>query len=212
MALMFSLTGLHLPYDENQHANDLFLFFKKYDEHDFILVIKHLKKRYAQKQEILLQMCKFRYLIQRLDNFAELLAEAKAVAPRRPTERDKTLMATGRPAESQEAAMARPAKPAGEVLRRMSKEQLAQGWAAVKAALDNPESDNHEQEDPASEQPVDNDPPSEQLGFVPEYSSELTPENNFGIEIEEEGAQCPVEPEPPQLEAPEEPPDLPPAA
>jgi len=137
MALYFSMTGLHLPYSENEHASDLFLFFKKYSENDFILVIKHLKKRYGKNQEILLRMFSFTKLIRQLDVFGETLAEANAMAVkhRKPSERDKTLMATGR---APEGNVERPARSARQVLRRMSKEQLAEGWAAVKAGLDAP--------------------------------------------------------------------------
>lgn len=131
------VTKLPLKYDPLCHDSDIYLFLKKFSEGDLGQVAKHIRARYAGKEDFMIRMLSFRYLIRQLDTFGEILAEANAMSikHRKPSERDKTLMATGR---APEGNAERPAKSARQVLRRMSKDELAQGWAAVKAGLDMP--------------------------------------------------------------------------
>lgn len=177
------VTRIPLTYNPLAHDSDIYLFQKKFSEEDLTKVAKHIRTRYEEKPEIMLSMLKFSYLIRQLDTFGELLAEAQAMSHRnrKPSERDKTLMATGRPAE---AVAETPARSAGEVLRRMTPEQLADGWAAVRAALEAPPEE--------AEQPVNHHgyPYNPQ---VRAHDPEPSAVNNYLIEIEEQQVPPPEE-------------------
>lgn len=143
MATYRKLTGVPLDYHPMWHDSPLFLFLKKFDADDLALVVKHIKKRYAEKPEYIAQMLRFKFLIVQLDRFAELLAEAQAASPRGLTNRDKVLMASGR--EPERKPEQEPKHPK-EVLQRMAPAQLSEGWKAILASLDQPP--QPEQENP----------------------------------------------------------------
>lgn len=129
------LTGHQLKPVPFAWESDTYLFLKLFDADELRVVVRHIQKRYADKPDIVASMTRWVYLIRQTDTFAGLLAEANAMNRPRHTERDKVLLASGRPAASKPE---RPARPAGEVLRRMSKDRLSEGWKGILRELDKP--------------------------------------------------------------------------
>lgn len=89
-------TGLNLAYNPFAHDSDLYLFHKQFDLSDLKTVIRHIQRRYREKEAIMLSMLRFTKLIRELDTFAETLAEANAMNAPRLSPRDQMLAASGR--------------------------------------------------------------------------------------------------------------------
>lgn len=129
------LTGHSLKPVQFAWESDLYLWRKSFEEEDLAIVVNHIKNTYGTDRVILDKMLSWPYLIRQRDRFAELLSEAKGRRKTKHTERDKVLLASGRPALTKPE---RPARPAGEVLRRMSKDRLSEGWKGILKELDKP--------------------------------------------------------------------------
>lgn len=183
------VTRISLKYNPLHHDSDCYLFLKQFTEDDLTKVAKHIRTRYEDNEGIMLSMLKFSFLVRQLDTFGELLAEAKAMGARKVSERDKVLQSTGRPGEANDAKE-KPPERAREVLRRLSKEEMAQGFAAMKAALDaEPEEPPAEGSNVMPYQPILVPEPQ------PEQQHEPCEANNYGIEIEDQSNQEPPPPE-----------------
>jgi len=113
-ALYCKQADINLPYMPLWHDRDWHEFHKLFSDKDLTLVMNHIKKRYSTNRTIMRHMLGFRFLIQQPDRFSELLAEAKAV-PRKHTDRQSVLAATGRATEPK----SKPALSIGDVLRSM---------------------------------------------------------------------------------------------
>jgi hypothetical protein len=116
-------TGLDLPYSENHHSSDWYLFLKQHNVEDIPVVVRHLKFRYRSKPDILASMLRFRHLIRCSDYFSEYLAEAKAYQ-RAKTHRDRipdgkreVLLATSRETERLDS----PSRPVRELIEELKK-------------------------------------------------------------------------------------------
>lgn len=130
MSAFSQFTGRSLKYVPFAFDSDVFLFLKVFDLGDMALVVKHVRKRYGENKEIMERMLAWKYLVRQRDKFAELLSEAKVQAAKVPSERARVLSMTGR-TEAQE----KKAQAIGDVLRKMTREDLLKGLAQLRESI-----------------------------------------------------------------------------